>query len=41
MSIAKPVPVLIKPEPAYPPTEFESQKPLTMAAGASAFTPRR
>ena len=37
---AKPVLVIIKPEPALPPTEFESQKPLTMAAGATAFTPR-
>jgi len=40
MSIARPVPVLIKPEPACPPDQFESQKPLTMAAGSSAFTPR-
>jgi len=37
---AKPVPTPVKPEPACPPDQFESQKPLTMAAGASAFTPR-
>ncbi len=37
---AKPVLVVIKPKPVPPPIEFESQKPLTMAAGATSFTPR-
>ncbi len=37
---AKPVPVVLKPEPILPPIAFESQKPLTMAAGVLAFTPR-
>lgn len=40
VAAAKPVLVVLKPEPVPPPAKFESQKPLTMAAGASAFTPR-
>ena len=39
---AQPAPVPIRPESVVSPTQFESQKPLTMAAGvtATAFTPR-